>query len=174
MKKILSLVLAIVFMFALAIPAFAETISDFAQTGGGTVTATYTVTGHYTITIPADFTLAKQTETSATASQTVTVQNVLIPSGKTLTVTLSAASFAEGKFYLVNSTNSKIPYTISNTEDIKEATNITTNNATIITVAAGSLETDGYNAVLAFDADISKAIYMGAHTDTLTFTSSVN
>ena len=78
MKKILSLVLALVFMFALAIPAFAETETLNSSNASHDVTATYNVGQGYTVTIPS----AIAFDANKTASETVTVSNVFINADK--------------------------------------------------------------------------------------------
>ena len=85
MKKILSLVLALVFMFALAIPAFAANVTMAGSTQD--VTATYTVDQAYTVSIPSGIAFSEE----KTAQETVSVSGALIASGNQVFVNLKAA-----------------------------------------------------------------------------------
>ena len=172
MKKALSLALALVLAFALAIPAFAETVNategNFTDKTGNT-TVTYSVSGKYTISIPANFPL----DAAGDGTADIGVSDVLIPTGKTLTVKLTTENYADSKNYLKDGTKaSSISYTItSKVKDSQDTPTAVTNDAAFITVAAGSKA--GETRTLTFDANIAEATLMGEHTDIITFTAHV-
>ena len=106
MKKILALALAIVLAFAIAVPVFAAstttgdvTIADSDIAVGGTFPqktgdsyVEYNVSGNYIVTIPASITLvyAGVDELAASDPLNVRAEDVLIPYGKELRVSISS------------------------------------------------------------------------------------
>lgn len=165
MKKALSLTLALVLAFALAIPAFAAAETTNVSISGSqpTVKVDYTTTEFFTVTIPADITLDKAQDAN-TLSGSANVSAVgLLAANKTLTVTMSTANYdgETSKFYLAYE-GSKINYTI------KVGVTDFSQGGTVFTMAAGS---ESAGATLNFAAaDITEATKAGTHSDTLTFT----
>ena len=157
MKKLLILVLAVVMLCSVSITAFAADLDEDNKVG--TITVSYGVAEGYVVTIPSDVNVSTAgVETSLSAS------SVLIPDGKTLTVSITSAN----NFALAYA-GSTIPYTVSVGEVEQTAASFTA-----LSIASGT--TSG-NVTLTFkttDDDIASATKSGSHTDTLTFTCAVN
>ena len=157
MKKLLILVLAVVMLCSVSVTAFAADLDEDNKVG--TVTVSYGVAEGYVVTIPTDVIVSTAgVETSLSAS------SVLIPDGKTLTVSITSAN----NFALAYA-GSTIPYTVS-----VGAVEQTEPSFTALSIASGT--TSG-NVTLTFkttDDDIASATKSGSHTDTLTFTCAVN
>lgn len=166
-KKILISIIALFVMLTIAVPTFAATITT---PGSQEVTVTYQVGVSYTVSIPADFTLTSEDQTNYTAEETVSATGVLIEAGKTLNVKMKSTNFADGEYKLKDSSGeSKIKYTIKNGEQDF------TNDTTVLTVEAGTTEEAETTLKFATTAEeIGKATKSGDHTDTLTFTVSVD
>ena len=111
MKKILALVLAIVMMASMSVVAFAtETqtnVLDAAGNVGGTEIA-YTTSQAYTVSIPANFTLAANTP----VEKTVTVSNYLLAKGATLTISITSENIADGNWVLQAANADNVVYSI--------------------------------------------------------------
>ena len=157
MKKLLILVLAVVMLCSVSVTAFAADLDEDNKVG--TITVSYGVAEGYVVTIPSDVNVSTAgVETSLSAS------SVLIPDGKTLTVSITSAN----NFALAYA-GSTIPYTVS-----VGAVEQTEASFTALSIASGT--TSG-NVTLTFkttDDDIASATKSGSHTDTLTFTCAVN
>ena len=157
MKKLLILVLAVVMLCSVSVTAFAADLDEDNKVG--TITVSYGVAEGYVVTIPSDVNVSTAgVETSLSAS------SVLIPDGKTLTVSITSAN----NFALAYA-GSTIPYTVSVGEVEQTAASFTA-----LSIASGT--TSG-NVTLTFkttDDDIASATKSGSHTDTLTFTCAVN
>ena len=104
MKKVLSLALAFILAFALAIPAFAATLEEegiapkgdgdnFLGTNNGNeqTVVTYNVAGSYTISIPASITInySKDNIVDTGSDNTIQATEVMLPHAKQLKVTVS-------------------------------------------------------------------------------------
>ena len=116
MKKIIAIALVIFMMAAMAVPAFAASfVDDVVENAGGT-TITYGATQAYTVTVPADFSLAANTDTKANIS----VSNYMIATTKTLKISVNSVNAEGDTWKLVEyvaegaqSTNAApVPYTI--------------------------------------------------------------
>lgn len=166
MKKILSLALALVFMFALAIPAFAADPATLnSASSSKDVTATYNVGEGYTVTIPSGITFSAE----KTANETVTVSNVYINANKKVVVTLKAAG--EDTAFELKYDNDALTYTVKTNLGNGDATTaIAATGGTVVEVNAGTVT--GATAALAFQIT-EDAIYQGEYTDTLTFSVTV-
>ena len=90
-KKLLAAVMAVTMVSALApMSAFAEDteIKENTATQAGTMTAIYEVSAKYTVTIPAGVTLSD----TETVTKDITAENVLLESGKVITVKLTSGT----------------------------------------------------------------------------------
>lgn len=156
MKKLLALVLAVIMLCSLSVTALAASLNESNKVG--TVTVSYGVDEGYVVTIPADVAVS-----TAGVEATLSASHVLLPSGKTLTVTVSSANGFKLKYE-----SSQIPYTVS-VDNTKQTT------ATFPALSILSGTTSG-SVKLTFQttaADIAGATKAGSHTDTLTFTCGV-
>jgi len=143
MKKIIAIALVIVMMAAMAVPAFAaDFVADVVENAGGT-TITYGATQAYTVTVPADFQLAANTNTDAVLS----VSNYMIATTKTLKISVNSVN-AEGDVWKLveyvapeaQSTNaSPVPYTIKvGDKSILPNTNEDKTRAVVLTLDTAS------------------------------------
>ena len=157
MKKLLSIVLAAVLLCSVSVTALAGGLNE--ENNVGSITVSYGVSESYVVTIPANIAIS-----TTGVESTLSASSVLIPDGKTLTVTATSQNS-----YNLEYTNSKIPYTV-----LVNGTKQTEATFTALSVVSGS--TSG-NATLVFkttDEDIAKATKSGDHTDVLTFNCTIN
>ncbi len=161
MKKALSLALALVFAFALAIPAFAENTNMSGNSQN--VTATYTVSEAYTVSIPSGITF----DADKSAQETVSVSGALINSGKKVQVKLAAAD-EDDAFELEYIENSAVVEALTYTVKVGE-TSVAATGTEVLSVAAG---TATGSAIIDF-AITEDANYQGTYTDSLTFSVAV-
>ena len=146
MKKILAIVLAAVMLAACSVTAFAETTN-----------VSYDVQPSYTVAIPASVTLG-----DAAVTADVTASDVILESGKKIKVELTSASnTASGSTFNAKNGDSTVTYTITGDEAIAVGD-------TVATFTANGSKTLTFSA-----ADKSAATVAGSHTETLTFTVSV-
>ena len=194
MKKVLAIALALVFMFALAIPAFATVeISDnkdfdeVLETKSNSANQTeirYDVEGNYIVTVPALIELTSVSgsdhtpDVIATGTATVTTDDVIIPYGKELVISM-AGNGTDNAFQIATNGHT-IAYTVkAGSETIVPSTTIvedTVENATkdiLVLQDGGSRTTNGYihdtSVELAFTAG-ELARYQGAYIGYITFT----
>ena len=158
-RRFISAVMALAMVSAIApMSAFAIDQNDVAAGNNtGTMTATYDVSAKYTVTIPAGVTLSD----TATASQSIEASDVVLESGKKITVKLTGASNTEsGASFSAKTTkgDSTATYTIGKGE-------ATTGISVGDTVA--EFTADGTQALTFSKAE--GATYAGTHTETLTF-----
>lgn len=157
MKKLLIIVLAVVMLCSVSVTAFAADLDEDNKVG--TVTVSYGVAEGYVVTVPTDVIVSTAgVETSLSAS------SVLIPDGKTLTVSVTSAN----NFALANA-GSTIPYTVF-VGEIEQ----TEASFTALSLASGTTSGDVTLTFKTTEADIENATKSGNHTDTLTFTCAVN
>ena len=171
MKKILALALAMIFVFALAIPAFAVEVtnapinSDNVPTfddQSGTATVTYTMTGSYVAIIPATIPVA------VPDTNNVDVTSVKLGYGQQLTVAVTYDGILDLK--IGTDVKDTLAYTLKN-----GSTNIPTTGAqNVLTVGAGNNGFIGVTGGTKISASITdEAKYAGNYTDTVTFTIAV-
>lgn len=156
MKKLFALALVIVMLCSASATVFAADLDE--GNNVGTITVSYGVAEGYVVTIPADVTVG-----TAGVETTLSASSVLLPDGKTLTV-----SVASTNSFNLEYAGSQIPYTVSVGE-----TEQTTATFTALSIASGT--TSG-SVTLTFKTtaeDIAQATKSGNHTDTLTFTCAV-
>ncbi len=158
MKKLLTLVLAVMMLCSVSVTAFAATDLDKGN-NVGSMTVSYGVDEGYVVTIPADVTVSTTgVETTLSASK------VLLSDGKTLTVSVASANG-----FKLECAGSKIPYTVSVGDT--EQTNAT---FTALSIKSGTTSGSVNLTFKTTQADINNATKAGTHTDTLTFTCGVN
>lgn len=156
MKKLFTLVLAVMMLCSVSVTAWAASLNESNKVGS--VTVSYGVAEGYVVTIPADVAVS-----TAGVEATLSASHVLLPSGKTLTITVSSANA-----FKLNYAGSQIPYTVS-LDNAKQTA------ATFPALSVPSGTTAG-SVRLTFQttaADIAGATKAGSHTDTLTFTCGV-
>ena len=146
MKKLLTLALVGAMLTATGITAFAETTN-----------VSYNVDPSYTVSIPAAVTLS-----DADVTADITASDVILEDGKQIKVDLTAASnTASGSTFNAKNGDSAVTYTITGDKAIAVGD-------TVATFAANGSKTLTFSA-----ANKSAATVAGAHTETLTFTVSV-
>ena len=147
MKKLLAIILAALMIAACSVTAFAA----------DTTTVTYEVQPTYTVSIPASVTLG-----DAAVTADVTASDVILESGKKIKVELTSASnTASGSTFNAKNGDSTVTYTITGDKAIAVGD-------TVATFTANGSKTLTFSA-----ADKTAATVAGAHTETLTFTVSV-
>ena len=159
MKKLLTIMLALVMVLSLSVTAFAadNTFSPSDITAKDT-NVTFNVDPTYTVTIPATITLAKDAETgSYKQDATITATGVRLLEGKVINVTLA------GDFTLTAGTTNW-PYTVTVGDSVGEI-------ASGGTVATFETKTTAQTSVLHFAA--ANPTYAGDYSDTVTFTIAV-
>lgn len=157
MKKLFTLVLAFMMLCSVSMTAFAADLNE--GSNSGSMTVSYGVDEGYVVTIPADVTVSTAgVETNLSASK------VLLPDGKTLTVSVASANGFKLEY-----AGSKIPYTVS--VGNKEQTTATFN---ALSITSGTTSGSVKLTFKTTQNDIDKATKAGNHTDTLTFTCGVN
>ena len=146
MKKLLAIILAAVMIAACSVTAFAETTN-----------VSYNVDPSYTVSIPAAVTLG-----DSAVEADITASDVIMEDGKQVVVELTSASnTASGSTFNAKNGDSTVTYTITGDEAIAVGD-------TVATFTANGSKTLTFSA-----ADKSAATVAGAHTETLTFTVSV-
>lgn len=157
MKKLLTFVLAVLMLCSVSVTAFAADLDK--GNNVGSMTVSYGVDEGYVVTIPADVTVS-----TAGVETTLSASKVLLPDGKTLTVSVASANDFKLEY-----AGSKIPYTVSvgNTEQ-------TTATFTALSITSGTTSGSVKLTFKTTNADIAGATKAGNHTDTLTFTCGVN
>lgn len=166
-KRLLAAVMALLMVSALApMSAFAITQADIDPDTGkatGTMTATYEVEAKYTVTIPAGVTL----DAEADVTSEITAENVLLESGKNVTVTLTSGSnTTTGSTFHAKKGGSTAEYSISAGSP---AAPVSVGD----TVATFSSGTAKQTATLTFSKPTGWTD-TGEHTETLTFTIATN
>ena len=146
MKKLLAIIVAAVMIAACSVTAFAETTN-----------VSYNVDPSYTVSIPAAVTLG-----DSAVEADITASDVILEGGKQVVVELTSASnTASGSTFNAKNGDSTVTYTITGDEAIAVGD-------TVATFTANGSKTLTFSA-----ADKSAATVAGAHTETLTFTVSV-
>ena len=157
MKKLLILVLAVVMLCSVSVTAFAADLDEDNKVG--TVTVSYGVAEGYVVAIPTDVIVS-----TAGVEASLSASSVLIPDGKTLTVSVTSAN----NFTLAYA-GSTIPYTVSVGEVEQTAASFTA-----LSLASGTTSGDVTLTFKTTEEDVANATKSGSHTDTLTFTCAVN
>lgn len=166
MKKVFSIVLAVVMLFAVCVPAFAAEITTDGGTGDSVVKTLQTDEGgnsaeKFTVTFPAETTIPWLKTTAVDIAYTVESH---LAYGKYLTVEVTNDGANTMKYTPeAGAEPETLAYTLSDTlytatSPVVNPTAGTTNAKATVTVA----ETDWNNAII------------GEYADTLTFTATVN
>ena len=167
MKKLLTIMLALVMVLSLSVTALAADITQDSDPKTGNTTVTFNVDPTYTVTIPATVELEKKTAADETVTYekdlTVSAENVRLLEGKQIQVTLTS------DFTLTNDTQNggaatNLSYTVTVGDS---ATPIVTDGV----VATFGTSTTEQTSVLHFAA--ANPTYAGDYSDTVTFTISV-
>ena len=165
-KKIFAAALAAVVSAAAAVTVYAY--SD--ETPGSNITlnkdkksdgtnVTYNIPEGYTVTIPAGVTLSS----SETVTAPVEASEVIIPNNSVLVVSLTAAAnTASGTTFHAKNGESVVTYSITSG-----------NNTLSVGGIAASFTADGTQDLVFSPADASAATASGSHSETLTFTISL-
>ncbi|MBQ5677444.1 MAG: hypothetical protein IIV47_01085 [Clostridia bacterium] len=155
MKKVISLVMALVMMMAVMVPAFAEELNANVQSGTATVqtdTSAITGDGTYTVTYPATMNIVWSTATTNFEY----VVNSNLRTGKAVQVVV--ADTGDG-LNMVNATNATLAYTLGGTTTGKTTGPVVTDATFNYSI---NVETTAWNAAA-----------IDTYSDTLTFTSTV-
>lgn len=155
MKKVISLVMALVMMMAIMVPAFAAELNATTQSGTATVqtdTSAITGDGTYTVTYPATMNIVWGT-TTTNFEYTVTSH---LKTGKLVNV--KVADTGDG-LNMLNADNATLAYALAGTVD-----GTTTNP--VVTDAT-------FNYNINVETSVWNAAAIDTYSDTLTFTSTV-
>lgn len=158
MKKLLTILLALVMVLSLSVTAFAADINQDSDPKAGNTTVTFNVDPTYTVTIPATVTLAKDEESgSYKQDATITATDVRLKEGETIKVTIASD-------FTLTAGTTDWPYTVKvGTSDTAIAT-----DAIVATFTTNPAE---QTSVLHFAAE--NPTYAGNYSDTVTFTIAV-
>lgn len=160
MKKLLTIMLALVMVLSLSVNAFAANIIQDSTPKTADTNVTFNVDPTYTVTIPATVTLAKAADGSYKQDATITAADVRLEEGKTIVVTLAC----DFQLDTAASATYKLPYTVTVDDN-------TTAIATDDTVATFTTNTTEQSSTLHFTA--ANPTYAGNYSDTVTFTIAV-
>lgn len=134
------------------------------------VIVSYNIGENYTVTIPANFSLALEEKATPIS---VSASDVKIADGKTLKVTMQSANgYDDG--YKVTYEDSEIGYWIKKGAS-QDSINTEVTGATVevLAVTSGTTFGETYLKFYTKDGEIAGATQAGAHEDTLTFTCGV-
>lgn len=161
MKKLLTIMLALVMVLSLSVDAFSAGITQDSNTKTADTSVTFNVDPTYTVTVPATVTLAKAADGSYKQDATITATDVRLLEDQTITVTLASdfklITGAAGATY-------ELDYKVTVGDS-------STAIATGDTVATFTTDTNSQSSTLHFAAE--NPTYAGEYSDTVTFTISV-
>lgn len=165
MKKLLTIMLALVMVLSLSVNAFAANITQDSTPKTADTNVTFNVDPTYTVTIPATVTLAKAADGSYRQDATITAADVRLEEGKTIVVTLASdfklTTGAAGAIY-------ELPYTVTVGDP---GTAIATGGTVATFTTDTNSQTSTQTSTLHFAA--ANPQYAGNYSDTVTFTISV-
>ena len=163
-KKIFAAALAAVVAAAAAVTVYAyetpeSNITLYKDNPSGGVSVSYDNPMGYTVTIPAAVTLSS----SASVTAPVEASEVIIPNNSVLVVSLTAAANTDsGTIFHAKNGESVVTYSITSG-----------NNTLSVGGIAASFTADGTQNLVFSPADASAATASGSHSETLTFTISL-
>lgn len=157
MKKLLFLILAATLLYSISVTAWATDLNE--GNNIGSITVSYGVSEGYVVTIPADVSIS-----TAGVESILSASSVLIPDGKTLTVSVTS----ENNYHLEHA-DSKIPYTI-----LVDETEQTQTTFTALSIVSGTTSGSATMVFKTTEEKVAQATKSGNHTDTLTFTCTIN
>lgn len=158
MKKLLTIMLALVMVLSLSVAAFSAGITQDSNTKTADTSVTFNVDPTYTVTVPATVTLAKAADGSYKQDATITATDVRLLEDQTITVTLAS------DFKLITGATYELDYKVTVGDS-------STAIATGDTVATFTTDTNSQSSTLHFAAE--NPTYAGEYSDTVTFTISV-
>ena len=166
MKKILSSILCFAMVVSMSVTAFAADIST--DGGSQNVLVTYGVGQSFTVTIPSDI----EIDSFGSSTNYVSAENVMIPHGSTLNVTMESAKADGFDWYLTDLTNNDntLAYRVVASDANGDETDIG-NGDVVLSVPSGF--DDMVETALYFEL-VDEATKAGTYQDTLTFTVSVD
>jgi hypothetical protein len=166
-KKLFAVAMSTIIALATPVSALAEQEIYQGDEPGTQMTLSYSVSQSYTVKIPAN---VKFTQNSLSSSGTVSATGVTIPSGKTLNVSVESANGLtdDAQAYKLVNGSSVIPYTIKIGEDLVDL------SKPVLSVTAGNTTGSTSLSFATTADDVAKATLSGDHSDTLTFSVSVN
>ena len=162
MKKIISIVLALVMMMAVTVPAFAKVVNTYGVEGNtATVETTYETTdASYTVTIPATISVKWNDETTVYDASYSVKSQLLVGASVTVGVAYDADTDDTNNGVMTNAeTTATLKYTLTG---VGETTFTGVNNGTKASNMGG---TDATITVAGFDA-----APVGVYTGTITYT----
>lgn len=133
MKKMFSMMLSVLLVFSMLSSVSAETLDE--NTSAGETSIEYSVGETYTVVIPEEIVVAKDTETPVEYS--VVVKDLLIPYGSSLDVSVEY----EGKLKLFEHSATTLGYQIVKSSD----SSVLSNGGEVISVPAGTVEEQSEN-----------------------------
>lgn len=166
-KKKLLIPMALTAMISMTLPVFAT--QNITTQSSKNVVVSHNVGESYTVSIPADFTFSTEDQQTYTANKTVTATDVVIENGKKLNVKMTSKNYTDGKYFMKDKTNvSEIEYSILKGADEFE------NDTNVLSVESGNTSGEQELTFSTTSTNIESAKKSGEHTDTLTFTVSVD
>jgi hypothetical protein len=165
-KKLLAAAMSALIALATPVSAFAEAAIYQGDDQGDSMKLTYNVSQNYTIKIPADI---KFTQSTLSTSGTISAEDVLIPTGKKLSVYVQSKNGLtdDSSAYKLANGGSVIPYTIKSGDALIDTSD------PVLTITAGNTTGSSTLAFATSTDDIAKATLSGDHSDTLTFSVTV-
>jgi hypothetical protein len=164
MKKMLSLALVAVMVLS-AIPAVHAADITVDTTQSSNTVVSYGVAEGYTVVIPD----AVELDAAGTGTATLSAENVIIASGKTLNIRISGADYVDA-WELIDKADADnaLTYSIKNADGEALA-----NNDIVLSSASGANWNSKASATLSFAIE-DAVTSAGEYEDTLTFTVSVD
>lgn len=169
MKKILLLGALISIVASTTMVFAAENYNQLNKSG--TTEITYGINEGYYLEIPANLDL-----TTIASEKKLAVTEVRLAAGKNLTIEMESDNFGKvvaNRYQVVYDDTSCITYTVKKGDAGAVNTEVTNNNHKLIDIDAGETGAEIYLTFTTTDEEIEDATKAGTHTDTLTFTVTV-
>ena len=169
MKKILLLGALISIVASTTMVFAAENYNQLNKSGKTEIT--YGINEGYYLEIPANLDL-----TTTASEKKLAVTEVRLVAGKKLTIEMESDNFGKvvaDRYQVVYDNTSCITYTVKKGATGAVNTEVTTNNHELINIDAGETDAEIYLTFTTTNEEIEDATKAGTHTDTLTFTVTV-